>query len=99
MPRVCARPRCGKELLNKDGSPNYQRKFCSPEHLADDKGERLGAKRQKARKAKSCPTCGRRWTNTAREPITGIFVAVPRPDHQKIISSEISPAVKAANVV
>ena len=94
MPRVCARPRCGRELLNKDGSPNYQRKFCCPEHLAEDKAERLGTKRDRARRLRSCSACGRRFTKTLREPITGAFVSGQRPDPSKTISDEISPAVK-----
>jgi hypothetical protein len=94
MPRVCARPRCGRELLSKDGSPNYQRKFCSPEHLAEDKAERVDAKREKGRKRGSCPTCGKPWTKKAREPITGQFVSGQRRDPSKLDSNEISPSVK-----
>jgi hypothetical protein len=59
MPKVCARESCGKRLIRKDGTPDYNRHFCGSECKNADKRERIRAKRgqAKARPVSFVRTC------------------------------------------
>jgi len=59
MPRVCNREGCGGRIVGSDGGPKYNRHFCSPDCLREDKRERLAEARRKSRIG-VCPTCGRK---------------------------------------
>lgn len=41
MPRVCDREGCGRRILEKNGSPSYDRHFCSSNCRREDKRERV----------------------------------------------------------
>jgi rRNA maturation protein Nop10 len=59
MPRICNREGCGRQILTKDGSPDYRKHFCGAACLKIDKRERLQAKRSRL-KGRRCPHCGRK---------------------------------------
>jgi Zn ribbon nucleic-acid-binding protein len=57
MPRVCMCG-CAKQLIDKNGVPDYRRKFFGAECLRRDKSERMQVKREEIRKRGKCPMCG-----------------------------------------
>jgi hypothetical protein len=59
MPRVCNREGCGRQILAKDGSPDYRKHFCGATCLKIDKRERLQAKRLRLENRR-CSHCGRK---------------------------------------
>jgi hypothetical protein len=65
MPRVCIRKGCAKDLLKRDGSPDFRRIFCGDECKKVERLEKLRVKRAAAAKGK-CPPCGRRSSGDAR---------------------------------
>ena len=64
MPRVCNREGCGGRILEKNGSPSYDRHFCSSNCRREDKRERVAEMRRKARIGR-CGLCGRKAAKDA----------------------------------
>jgi hypothetical protein len=49
---------CGTKLLDKNGNPDFSRKFCGKECLTIDKKERMQVRRGNAKKNGRCSSCG-----------------------------------------
>jgi hypothetical protein len=57
--RICNQERCGRPLLNKNGTPNFRKHFCSIECVRMDRKEKMAQKR-KYLPGKKCRLCGRK---------------------------------------
>lgn len=57
--RVCALLGCGKPLTKKNGTADFRKHWCSPEHKNIDRREAMEARRSSVH-GRKCRLCGRR---------------------------------------